>query len=95
MRAAYVYYRIDPARAEEAAGCVDALLSAMTPHCAMPPRRLCRCDDADTWMEIYEGIADWSGFSAALAQAVLNCGVVRHVLGERHLECFGSPGKMT
>ena len=55
MKCAFVYYRIDPARAFEAASRINDLLNKMASHCMLHPRRLCSCDDPDTWMEIYEG----------------------------------------
>jgi hypothetical protein len=88
VKCAYVYYRIDPALAQLAASRVDALLSAMAAHCSVPPRRLSRCDDAATWMEIYEGIADYAAFTAALNAATLGASCSAYTLGERHLECF-------
>lgn len=92
MHAAYVYYRIDPAHTREAAQCIDALLGAMAPYCARPPRRMHRCGEASTWMEIYEDIADRDAFLAALAREVeIRC-PDHHFLGERHLECFEPHG---
>jgi hypothetical protein len=85
---AYLYYRIDPAQAAIAAIRIDALLAAMAAHCTRPPRRLTRCDDADTWMEIYEGIADFAAFAQALGAATLRFGCAEFTRGERHLECF-------
>jgi hypothetical protein len=84
----YVYYRIDALQAGLAAARIDALLETMATHCSQPPRRLSRCDDAATWMEIYEGIADFAEFSAALNSAVLTLGCATFTQGERHLECF-------
>ena len=88
MKHAYVYYRIDPLQAGLAAARIDALLEAMVMHCSQPPRRLSRCDDTTTWMEIYEGIADFVAFSAALNSAVQTVGCAAFTQGERHLECF-------
>lgn len=91
MKSAYVYYRIDPAQARLAADRIDALLSAMVPHCSAPPRRLRRCDEAATWMEIYEGIADLATFTAALRAATQNFDCAAFIRGDRHLECFSAP----
>lgn len=88
MTSVYIYYRIDPAQAPLAAARTDALLDAMAAHCATPPRRLRRCDDAWTWMEVYEGIADKAAFAAALDAAVETHGGLTFIQGERHLECF-------
>jgi len=91
VKSAYVYYRVDPAQAGLAATRIDALLSTMAAHCSQRPRRLNRCDDPATWMEIYEGIADFVTFAAALnaAAQTYNCG--EFAQGERHLECFSAP----
>ena len=94
MKHAYVYYRIDPAQADPAAARIDALLHALhalAAHCRQPPRRLIRCDDAATWMEMYEGIADLAAFVAALNAAVQTFGCAAFTQGERHLECFSAP----
>ena len=88
MASIYVYYRIDPAQAMLAAARIDALLDTMAAHCNAPPRRLQRCDDASTWMEVYEGIADRAVFVAALQSAVAAQGCTAVIHGERHLECF-------
>lgn len=91
MKHAYVYYRVDAAQASLAASRIDALLGALARHCSQPPRRLQRCDDPSTWMEIYEGIPDFVAFSTALNQAALDLDCAGHTLGERHLECFSAP----
>lgn len=88
MKYAYVYYRIDPQQAGLAAARINALLETMATHCSQSPRRLNRCDDAATWMEVYAGIADFVAFSAALNAAVQTVGCATFTQGERHLECF-------
>jgi hypothetical protein len=90
VRHAYIYYRIDPAQAALAATRIDALLDALTPYCKHPPRRLQRCDDPATWMEIYDGITDFAAFSAALDAALQTHDCMAAIVGERHLECFSS-----
>ncbi|PKO69911.1 MAG: DUF4936 domain-containing protein [Betaproteobacteria bacterium HGW-Betaproteobacteria-17] len=88
MKHAYVYYRIDPLQAGLAADRIDALLETMATHCSQPPRRLHRCGDTATWMEIYEGIADFAAFAADLDVAIQTAGCASFTQGERHLECF-------
>jgi hypothetical protein len=83
-----VYYRVEPAHAAACAHCVDALLAAMAACCAIPPRRLRRCDDAAIWMEIYEGIADWTAFEQTLDREARRSGADRYAADGRHLECF-------
>jgi len=91
VKSAYVYYRIDPTQVPLASARVDALLAAMAPHCGKPPRRLLRCDDVTTWMEIYAGIADFAAFAAALNSAAQTFDCAIFTQGERHLECFYAP----
>lgn len=90
MRHAYVYYRVDPAQLGLAALRIDALLNSMAGHCGRTPHRLNRCDDPLVWMEIYEDIADFAAFSAALTEALLIVDCQSFTRGERHLECFVS-----
>lgn len=91
MRHVYIYYRIDLAQADLAATRIGLLLNAMVPYCRQPPRRLNRCSDPATWMEIYEGVADLEVFSDTLNRTLrtINCTVF--TLGERHRECFTEP----
>lgn len=92
MKSAYVYYRVDPAQATLAAERVDALLGALAGHCRQPPRRLVRCEDPTTWMEIYEGIADFAAFAATLDAGIQTFDCAAFTQGERHLECFSLAG---
>jgi len=94
VKSAYVYYRIDPTQAQLAAGRVDALLNLMAGYCSERPRRLVRCDDVLTWMEIYEGIADFAAFYAALETAVQTFNCAGFTRNERHLECFSVPASV-
>lgn len=87
-----MYYRIDPGQAQLAAERIDLLLNAMAVHCGKRPRRMYRCDNAATWMEIYEGIADFMTFAKALHGAAQDLRCATFTRGERHLECFDAPG---
>ena len=88
MTSAYVYYRIDPEQIALAAARIDALLGAMAMYCDATPRRLSRCDDTTTWMEVYEGIADFAVFAKALDTAAQTFDCSTFIRGERHLEYF-------
>ena len=91
MKHAYVYYRMDPAKADLAASSIDLLLSAMAGYCNQLPRRLNRCDDPHMWMEVYEGIASVAAFSIALNEAARTFDCAAFTQGDRHLECFSTP----
>jgi hypothetical protein len=88
VRAAYVYYRIQPACTDDALQRVAGLMRAMRAFCGQPPRMMQRCDDPTTWMEIYEDIADWPAFVSALDRATAESGLASCLAGERHIECF-------
>ena len=88
MRAAYVYYRIQPACTDDAQQRVAGLMRAMRAFCGLPPRKMQRCDDPTTWMEMYEDIADWPAFVNALDLATAESGLASCLAGERHIECF-------
>lgn len=88
MRAAYVYYRIQPERTDDALLRAAGLMQAMRTFCGLPPRMMQRCDEPATWMEIYEDIADWPAFVSALDRATAESGLASCLAGERHLECF-------
>lgn len=90
MRRAYVYYRLRAGSGVDAAARIDELLDALAPLCKDRPRRVTRCDDAATWMEIYEGISDWRAFEAALDAEAKRLSIAALVDGDRHLECFAA-----
>jgi hypothetical protein len=86
----YVYYRIEPAKAHLARDRVQALLSRVQAATAVTGRLLCKRNDANLYMEVYDGVEDPHGFETGLAEAVraerldelLAAGSVRK------LECF-------
>lgn len=88
MKSAYIYYRVDLARAEIAAARIDTLMGMMAAHCGHRPARQSRCDDPAMWMEVYQGIEDLPAFAAALQSAVQAVDCAAFIRGERHLECF-------
>ena len=69
MISLYVYYRI--AGDEQAqASAVHAMQAALAAAHGVQCRLKRRCDDAQTWMEEYHGIAAREAFATALARAV-------------------------
>jgi hypothetical protein len=84
----YVYYRIPAADAAVALRQAEALQALLAPYCASAPRLMRGCDDAATWMEVYEGVADLEAFAAAMARCLNAPGVEALRCSERHLECF-------
>ena len=83
----YVYYHVADELVARAETQIDALLASLTPHCT-GARRARRCDDATTWMEVYEGIDTLAPFMAVLDAAVESFDCAEFTRGERHVECF-------
>lgn len=70
----YIYYRVAPAEAARARAVIAAVQSALRQDTGVQGRLLRRDDDASTWMEIYEGVADSPGFEGALARLLAQHG---------------------
>jgi hypothetical protein len=75
----YVYYKVDPGQAEALRARVEALFSRIEREFGVRGRWMRRCDDAATFMEVYEGIADAAAFEAALEREGAGLGVARKV----------------
>jgi hypothetical protein len=88
-RSYYVYYRIgaDPARVRAVVGSMQAALAETT---GVAGRLLRRVDDATTWMEVYEDVADPERFERELEAAVARFGVPALLAAgaSRHVERF-------
>lgn len=69
----YIYYKVAQAAAAKAA--VDKIFAQIRQQCGIIPALLQRADDPTTWMEVYEGIADLAGFTAALEAAEAASGI--------------------
>ena len=81
----YIYYRVDgnflPIRQQ-----ANALTAEIHQKTGLMGRLLQRRDDAHTWMEIYEPVADPTALAQALARAVAADACWQGVA--RHAECF-------
>ena len=86
----YVYYRIDPQRADEAARTIDALQRDLRGRTGIDGRRVRRAEDPSTWMEIYEKVVEHAPFESALRELGAREGVQRVLApgAARHVECF-------
>lgn len=77
MTSYYVYYRVDPARVEAVRGAVHALFDAIERDTGVRGTWMRRRDEATTFMEVYEGVADEHAFEAALARESAALGLER------------------
>ncbi|GGY10580.1 DUF4936 family protein [Paludibacterium paludis] len=83
-RNVYIYYRLTGIDSPDAET-LKAMQAWLAEHGGVRGRLMRKCDDATTWMEVYEGIADQEAFAAALSDALR-----RHGIGKegRHIEWF-------
>lgn len=89
----YVYYRITPQSEPEFVPVAVAMQSDILRQTGVRGRLKKKSSDADTWMEIYEGVHQRLLFDAALADCVARFGI-EHWLPEgqsRHAEVFHDP----
>jgi hypothetical protein len=71
----YVYYRVPPANAARARAAVGALQKDLSLATGVGGRLMRRRDDETTWMEIYENVADGTGFESKLEELAERHGV--------------------
>ncbi len=77
MTSYYVYYRVDPARVEAVRHAVRALFDAIERATGVRGTWMRRRDEATTFMEVYEGVADERAFEAALERESAALGLER------------------
>lgn len=77
MTSYYVYYRVDAARVEAVRIAVRALFDAVERETGVRGSWMRRRDEATTFMEVYEGVADERAFEAVLARQSAALGLER------------------
>jgi len=88
----YVYYRVGEDTAEARAK-IGALIAEVEARTGISGRLLARCDDASTWMEVYEPVRNAGSFARTLAACVRKAGAADVAAdGTRRIECFAAPG---
>jgi hypothetical protein len=75
----YVYYRLDPARAEASRATVREIFDAIERAAGVRGRWMRRRDDGATYMEVYEGVCDAAAFEVLLEREGARLGVERKV----------------
>jgi hypothetical protein len=86
----YIYYRVDPERAETCAAKVRELIAEVGQATGVVGRALRKRGEPNLWMEIYEGVADDAKFEWELAEAVARLRFQEFLQEHttRHIECF-------
>jgi Domain of unknown function (DUF4936) len=88
----YIYYRVDPARADAARERIDRLLDDIRAATGIAGRLLKKRGEPLLWMEVYGDVADEARFERELAAVVtrLDAAGILQPGGGRHIECFES-----
>lgn len=77
MTSYYVYYRVDAARVDAIRIAVRSLFDAIERETGVRGSWMRRRDEATTYMEVYEGVADERAFEAVLARESAALGLER------------------
>jgi quinol monooxygenase YgiN len=75
----YVYYRVDPAQVPALRAQIERVIAAVEQATGVRGRWLRRRDQPQTYMEVYEDVADAQAFEALLARETAALGLERHV----------------
>ena len=88
----YIYYRIDPVRAEAARPRVRQLLDSVRQATGTAGRLMTKRGEPNLWMEVYENVTDEAVFERELAATVNRLNATEFLLpgSGRHIECFGT-----
>ncbi|MDH3287069.1 MAG: DUF4936 family protein [Betaproteobacteria bacterium] len=89
----YVYYRVDPAKADANEPRIRALLEDVRRATGISGRLMKKRGEPNLLMEVYENVADESKFEWELAEAVARLKIQEYLLPDtpRHIECFEEP----
>ncbi len=77
MTSYYVYYRVDAARVETVRHAVRTLFDAIERETGVRGSWMRRREEATTFMEVYEGVANEHAFEAVLARESAALGLER------------------
>ncbi len=84
----YVYYKLGANR-DAAFRTVTGMFAEIEARTGVAGRLLMRCDDEETWMEVYRDIRAAAAFRAVLDDVAGRLGVADLARdGARHVECF-------
>lgn len=86
----YVYYRVDPDKAEECESKIRQLLEAMKEATGVAGRLMKKRGEPFLWMEVYENVDDEARFEWELADAAGRLKIQDYLQHNtsRHVECF-------
>lgn len=92
MFSVYVYYRLDPQRADAAESVIRAMQTQLADRTGATAQLLKKRGAPLLWMEMYTDIHDVEAFLHALPYIADEYEVSVFLEGERHVECFHADG---
>jgi hypothetical protein len=86
----YIYYRVEPAKAEDCDQKIKALLRAVKRATGVAGRLLKKRGEPLLWMEVYENVSDEAKFEWELADIADQLAIKDCLQADttRHVECF-------
>ena len=86
----YIYYRVDPAKAEACEPRIKELFAAVRKATGISGKLMRKRGESNLWMEIYLDVTDDAKFEWELADAVGRLNVQEFLVPgtPRHVECF-------
>lgn len=84
----FIYYAIGEDREPDASLAATALIEAVQALSGIRGRLMRRADDATTWMEIYENVADAAQLVATIDACLPASALLACLSGPRHTEIF-------
>ncbi len=84
----YIYYRVPAKDSARVRGAVEELQRLIAARSGVNGRLLCREDDPQTWMEIYESVPDTEGFQQLLDEEMARLRLEELIGSARHTEIF-------
>lgn len=86
----YIYYRVEPDKAEDCEQKIKALLRAVKRATGIAGRLLKKRGEPLLWMEVYENVGDEAKFEWELADIADQLAIKDYLQADttRHVECF-------
>lgn len=84
----YVWYKVTDADDRELERAVRGMQARLACRTGIHGRLLKKRDAPDTWMEVYEGVAEPQGFERQMQDLVEQFDLEMFLRDSRHTECF-------
>jgi hypothetical protein len=88
MASYYIYYKVGPATVERVRAAAEELQRSVAAKTGIQGQLLCRRDQPDTWMEVYENVGDAERFERALNAELERLRFTELLGAQRHTEIF-------